>query len=300
MLVTLFGGLRQVSIAAFVMRRGAAWLQGSSRQWMQRQSQDPFVAKARQEGYIARSAYKLTHMDDRFHLFDRKHTRIVMDLGCSPGGWCQVIRERAGDACFLLGVDLLPMKAQIPDAVIVQGDFTETAVQNQLLRHLADHCACQDSSSSGGGDDGGDVAAAPSPGFTGVDVITSDMCPNRMGGFQDRQRIAQLNLQALNVVAPLLRPGGHFLCKVLGSRPAYAELWQRLHELFLTVHTCKPPASRVHSDEAFLVGLEKLATPRSRAAVNSSMSIGASGGAGGRYGLDDWPGFERRGRGRRH
>jgi 23S rRNA (uridine2552-2'-O)-methyltransferase len=282
------------------MRCGTVCLQSSSRQWMQRQSQDPFVAKARQEGYIARSAYKLTFMDDRFHLFDRAHTRVVVDLGCSPGGWCQVIRERAGDKCFLLGVDLLPIKARIPNAVIVQGDFTQPAVQRQLLRHLVDHHTRSEEER--------DIAASgatsfpPScsvTSFTGVDVVTSDMCPNRMGGFQDRQRIAQLNLQALHVCAPLLRPGGRFVCKVLGSRAAYDDLWYHLHEVFLTVHTCKPPASRVHSDEAFLVGINKLPTPRSRSAVTSSMTIGASGGAGGKYGLDDWPGFERHGR-RRH
>ncbi|KPI83575.1 ribosomal RNA methyltransferase-like protein [Leptomonas seymouri] len=285
------------------MRCGAVCLQGSNRQWVQRQSQDPFVAKARQEGYIARSAYKLLHIDDRFHLFDRKRTHIVMDLGCSPGGWCQVIRKRAGDRCFLLGVDLLPIKAQISNAVIVQGDFTQPAVQRQLFHHLADHCAPREGRHPVGGEAAASSASASSasssPSFTGVDVITSDMCPNRMGGFQDRQRIAQLNLQALHVCAPLLLPGGHFVCKVLGSRHAYADLWHNLHELFLTVHMCKPPASRVHSDEAFLVGIDKLALPRSRSSVSPSMKVGAGGGAGGPYGLDDWPGFGRRGRGRR-
>lgn len=276
------------------MRHGLVCRQGSGRQWMQRQAQDPFVARARQEGYVARSAFKLTHLDDRFHLFDRRHTRLVMDLGCSPGGWCQVVRERAGDACFLLGVDLLPIQAQIPNAVIVQGDFTEAKVQCQLLRHLADHSA-----RSTGGAATSSAGASPSTSFTGVDVVTSDMCPNRVGGLQDRQRIAQLNLQALQVCAPLLRPGGHFVCKALGSRAAFPELWRSLHEQFLTVHTCKPPASRVHSDEVFLVAINKLASPRTSAAVNSTLSVGASGGHGGHYGLDDWPGFERRSRGRR-
>ncbi|KPA84051.1 putative mitochondrial ribosomal RNA methyltransferase-like protein [Leptomonas pyrrhocoris] len=282
------------------MRHGTVCLQGSSRQWMQRQSQDPFVAKARQEGYIARSAYKLLHMDDRFHLFDRQHTRIVVDLGCSPGGWCQVIRQRAGDRCFLLGVDMLPIKAQIPNAVIVQGDFTLPPVQQQLFRHLAEHSAHRSDHHQRGENEAAAYAAPfTSSSFTGVDVVTSDMCPNRMGGFQDRQRIAQLNMQAVHVCAPLLRPGGHFVCKVLGSRAAYTELWDHLHALFLTVHTCKPPASRVHSDEAFLVGVDKLALPRSRSCVKSAMTVGASGGAGGgQYGLDDWPGFGRRGRGR--
>ncbi|KAG5478648.1 hypothetical protein LSCM1_06052 [Leishmania martiniquensis] len=274
------------------MRATLARCQGTSRQWMQRQAQDPFVAKARQEGYLARSAYKLTHIDDRFHLFDRQHTRIAIDLGCSPGGWCQVIRQRAGDRCFLLGVDLLPMKAQIPNAVVVQGDFTEAATQEKLLKCLAHHSAALGRADA--------TSSAASSGFTGVDVITSDMCPNRMGGSQDRQRITQLNLQALQVCAPLLRTGGHFVCKVLGCRATHEELWHRLSRLFLSVHMCKPPASRMQSDEAFLVALEKLAAPRPVSAVTRSYTAAAIMGAdsrdssgGGRFGLDDWPGFGR-------
>ncbi|CAJ1026064.1 putative FtsJ-like methyltransferase [Leishmania utingensis] len=283
------------------MRATLACWQGTSRQWMQRQSQDPFVTKARQDGYVARSAYKLIHMDDRFHLFDRQHTRIVVDLGCSPGGWCQVIRERAGDRCFLLGVDLLPIKAKIPNAVIVQGDFTEAATEEKLVKHLAHHSA-----TLGRTDTVTAAAASPASCFTGVDIVTSDMCPNRMGGSQDRQRIAQLNLQAINVCAPLLRTGGHFVCKVLGSRAAYEELWCLLSRLFLTVHTCKPPASRMHSDEAFLVALGKLAAPRPASFTTRSCASRAvmskanrDSGGGSHFGLDDWPGFCRAGRSQR-
>ncbi|KAK7195861.1 ribosomal RNA methyltransferase-like protein [Novymonas esmeraldas] len=275
------------------MRAAAVCRHGAGRQWMQRQSQDAFVAKARQEGYIARSAFKLTHMDDRFHLLHRHRTRVVVDLGCSPGGWCQVIRERAGDRCLLLGVDLLPMKAQIPNAIVVQGDFTDAATQRTLVGHLTHRTAAP-----------GTAPSSPQPATSVVDVVTSDMCPNRMGGFQDRQRIAQLNLQALDVCAPLLREGGHFVCKVLGSRAAYEELWHRLSRLFLTVHACRPPASRTHSDEAFLVALEKLAEPRSLSRIAHggtarlpAMPTGSGGGGsgGGSFGLDDWPGFGRRG-----
>ncbi|KAG5504368.1 hypothetical protein JKF63_04817 [Porcisia hertigi] len=281
------------------MRPTIVCCQGTSRQWMQRQSQDPFVIKARQEGYIARSAYKLTHIDDRFHLLDRQRTRIAMDLGCSPGGWCQVIRERAGDGCFLLGVDILPMKAQIPNAVIVQGDFTDAATQQKLVEHLSHHCSTLSSSEAATG-----MVSSSSSCFIGLDVVTSDMCPNRMGGFQDRQRIAQLNLQAIDVCAPLLRTGGHFVCKVLGSRAAYEELWHRLSRLFLTVHTCKPPASRMNSDEVFLVALDKLSVARHPASIAtrgplSRATMGTASGSssgGGHFGLDDWPGFGRSGK----
>lgn len=277
---------------ALSARRLSGSAAGASRQWMQQQSKDPFVAEARRKGYIARSAFKLTFLDDRFGVFTRGQTRAVVDLGCSPGGWCQVARERCGDGCLLFGVDLLPVKASVPNAIFLQGDFNSPELRESLLEKLGGHSllptAAEGRLTCGGG-------AAPSAGR--VDVVLSDMCPNRMGGTQDRQRIAALDQQALAFSLPLLRPGGHFVCKVLGSKPSYEDLHAALGRTFLKVHVCKPPASRQHSDESFLVGHTKLAEPRrgslnarGRAVLNGP---GDGGGGGGRYGLDDWPGFAR-------
>lgn len=245
----------------------------NGKQWAQRQSADFFVAESRRRGYVARSAFKLLFMDEKFSLFDKKSTRLVVDLGCSPGGWCQVIREKTGDSCALVGIDLLPVRAYIPGARLLQGDFRDRGMQQKLLDCLSLPAGADGGTAKGGGE-------APS-GL--VDVVTSDMCPNRTGGYQDRQRLAELNLSALQFSLPLLRSGGHFVCKVLGDKDTHREVHALAERNFLRTHICKPPASRAQSDETFLVATSKLAEPRRRDLGGSSS-----------YGLDDWPGFARR------
>src|SRR5258707_8598491 len=90
----------------------------SSQAWLERQLNDPFAAKARAKGYRSRAAFKLTEIDDRFHLLG-KGVRLI-DLGCAPGGWIQVALKRGSAA--IVGIDLLPVDP-LPPAVIEQGDF---------------------------------------------------------------------------------------------------------------------------------------------------------------------------------
>ncbi|EPY27346.1 23S rRNA (uridine2552-2'-O)-methyltransferase [Strigomonas culicis] len=265
-----------------MLRPSCPWAgSNSSSQWMQKQALDHFVLEARRKGYVARSAFKLSYLDDRFHLLDKTRTKAVIDLGCSPGGWCQVVRERAGDSCLLVGVDLLPVKATINNAVFLQGDFTSAALQGRLHAQLDE------------------LQLLPRRRLAGVegvvDLITSDMCPNRTGGSEDRQRIAELNLRALQFSLPLLREGGHFVCKVLGSRASYPDLWHAATRHFLTAQACKPPASRAQSDEFFLVAHSRLAAPRKGLSPSASVGLGsAQQQSQHTYGLDDWPGFARR------
>eukprot|EP00796_Vickermania_ingenoplastis_P006537 gene6537-4713_t len=262
----------------------------SGRQWAAKQSRDCYVAQARHGGYVARSAFKLTAIDDRFHLLtnDRHPIRAAMDLGCSPGSWCQVIRERCGDACEIYALDLLPVRASVTNATFLQGDFTDPAVQRTILSRLQ-------SGGGGGGRRGqtelgkeAEVEPPPSSSSSSslLDLVTSDMCPNRMGGMADRQRQAALQRAALAFSIPLLRPGGHFICKVLGSRTSHAALWQLMEQWFRRVSTIKPLASRAGSDEAFLVGRDKLLVPRPPGAQTATQRRA-------RFGLDDWPGLSR-------
>ncbi|CCW63759.1 unnamed protein product [Phytomonas sp. EM1] len=265
----------------------------SGKQWAQRQSLDPFVVEARRKGYVARSAFKLLDLDDRYGLFHRKKTRAVVDLGCSPGGWCQVIRERTGDACMIFGVDLLNVKANVPNAVFVQGDFNSIEVRRKLLEHLDRHQLLsvnvnhfsEDTTTNDA--QGHNKNIRRSGGM--VDVVVSDMCPNREGGAQDRHRISALDMLALNFSLPLLKEGGHFVCKVLGSPASYEDLHKIMHLAFLQVYITKPSASRGHSDESFLVGYSMLGESRS---INFSLNGAARPGER-RYGLDDWPGSAR-------
>ncbi|CCW68277.1 unnamed protein product [Phytomonas sp. Hart1] len=265
----------------------------SGKQWAQRQALDPFVIDARRKGYISRSAFKLLYLDDRYGLFHRRKTRAVIDLGCSPGGWCQVIRERTGDACMIFGVDILNVKVNVLNAVFVQGDFKSIDVQKTLLEHLNGHKLLPENMSSSlsatttedSRGHGKDICKSRGK----VDVIVSDMCPNREGGAQDRHRISALDLLALKFSLPLLKEGGHFVCKVLGSPASYKDLHVAMQRVFQQVHINKPSASRMHSDESFLVGHSMLKE-------TSPMQFCENGiirPNEGRFNLDNWPGFMR-------
>jgi 23S rRNA (uridine2552-2'-O)-methyltransferase len=132
----------------------------SSQAWLERQINDPFAAEARARGYRSRAAFKLSEIDDRFHLL-HKGAR-VLDLGCAPGGWIQVALERGAGA--VAGVDLLPLEP-LPPAIIVQGDFTEPGCGEALVAQLG---------------------GAP-------DLVLSDMAPNTIGHRQtDHLRIIGL------------------------------------------------------------------------------------------------------------
>ena len=255
--------------------------QHGSQHFVNRQANDLYVAEARRLGYVCRSAFKLTHIDDKVKLFDKKTTTAVVDLGASPGGWCQVIRQRTGADCNIVGIDILPVRVNLPGALFLQGDVSDPKTQQRLAETLGarqmDRC---------------------------VDVVTSDMCPNRTGGHDDRQRSAALNEIALSFALSQLRIGGHFICKVLGTRAGSFEgLFTAAARRFNEVQIIKPPACRRESDESFMVCLGLLAEPKTsvgRRSVSDVVDAARTGrrlGVSGRridYGLDDWPGARRR------
>lgn len=257
------------------------------KQWLQRQAKDKFVCASRRDGYVARSAYKLLAIDDQYGILrsaapspscrdvrSSSSPQRVLDLGCSPGSWCQVLRERCGDECQIWALDLLPVRASLRNVTYIQGDFTDVSTQQTLLSLIRDQ----------------NEVPGPAIGTEGVlDLVTSDMCPNRMGGTSDRQRQAALQLQALHFSLPLLQTGGHFVCKLLG--PLQGDLKHVMGRWFQRVSIMKPLASRAASDEVFAIGRSKLHIP-------CSPSIGAAGQR--HFGLDDWPGFTRLPRPRRH
>jgi 23S rRNA (uridine2552-2'-O)-methyltransferase len=192
----------------------------SSNSWLARQLNDPFVTLAKAKGYRARAAFKLTEIDDRFHLI-HKGTRVV-DLGCAPGGWLQVCVERgAGD---IAGVDLLAIDP-VPPAYILQMDFTDPACGDLLLAHL-----------------GGPP-----------DLILSDMAPNTTGHREtDHLRIVGLIDAAIDFTLWSLKPGGSFVAKAFQGAGT-SEVLERLKIHFAKVQHVKPKASRQDSSELFLV-----------------------------------------------
>jgi len=202
----------------------------SSTRWLERQLNDPYVARAKREGYRGRAAYKIMDLDDKFH-FLRPGARVV-DLGCAPGGWCQVavarvnaLGERSNKPQGrVLGVDLQVVEP-VPGADIHQLDFLEDDADEKVKAWL-----------------GGKA-----------DVVMSDMAAAASGQKQvDHLRIIALCEAAAELAFDVLEDGGTFVAKVLAGG-AEAGLQTLLKQRFDKVANVKPPASRADSSEKFVV-----------------------------------------------
>jgi len=193
----------------------------SSTRWLERQLNDPYVKKARAEGYRSRAAYKLIELDERFHML--KGVRRVVDLGIAPGGWTQVVRRIAPEA-RIVGIDLLPVDP-IEGVEILQMDFLHDAAPTLLADSL-----------------GGKA-----------DIVLSDMAANTVGHPQtDHLRTMALVEAGAAFAAEILRPGGAYVAKVLAGGADNA-LVAELKRLFATVKHAKPPASRKDSSEWYVI-----------------------------------------------
>ncbi len=193
---------------------------GSTR-WLERQLNDPYVKRAKAEGYRSRAAYKLSELDQRFGFL--KGLKRVVDLGIAPGGWTQVVRRKAPQA-RVVGIDILPTDP-IDGAFILQMDFMEESAPARLREAL-----------------GGPA-----------DLILSDMAANTVGHPQtDHLRTMALVEAALQFAVEMLRPGGAFVAKVLAGG-ADSQLVAELKRHFATVKHAKPPASRKGSSEWYVV-----------------------------------------------
>lgn len=203
----------------------------SSQAWLERQLNDPYVQRAQAEGWRSRAAFKLTEIDDRFHLL-RRGVRVV-DLGTAPGGWVQVALKRG--AAAVAGVDLLEIDP-IPGAELIQADFNDPGVGERLIRALG---------------------GTP-------DLVLSDMAHNTVGHRQtDHLKIVGLIEAAADFAVSTLAPGGSFVAKTFQGGAA-GEVLERLKASFDEVRHVKPKASRADSSEVYLVakGLRAEITPR--------------------------------------
>ena len=203
----------------------------SNRAWIERHINDPFVKKSRQEGYRARSVYKLTELDDREHLLKRGMT--VVDLGAAPGSWTQIVRERLVNKQGeiegrIIAMDILPMDP-IDGVVFLQGDFREQEVADKLAEILD-----------------GDK----------VDVVLSDMAPNLSGiAAADAARSLLLNELGLEFCLDHLKPNGVFVTKAFQGS-GYSQFVESLKKHFKKVYNRKPAASRDTSAEVYLIARE--------------------------------------------
>ena len=200
-------------------------LTSSSRRWLERQLNDPYVRRSKADGYRSRAAYKLTEIDDRYKIL-KPGLRIV-DLGTAPGGWCQVSVERTtlgGVAPNVVGIDYLPVDP-IPGTILLELDFLDETAPQKLLDAL-----------------GGDP-----------DIVLSDMAAPTTGHRRtDHLRTMHLCEVAADFAIRTLRPGGHFLTKTFQGGTE-GELLAMLKRNFTSVHHVKPPASRDGSVELFLL-----------------------------------------------
>jgi 23S rRNA (uridine2552-2'-O)-methyltransferase len=201
----------------------------SSTLWLERQLNDPYVARAKREGYRSRAAYKLMEMDDRYHLL--KPGGRIVDLGAAPGGWSQIaasrVQSKAGggrQAGKVVGVDLLDMEP-IQGVQFAVKDFNDQDAPDFIKNML-----------------GGEA-----------DGVMSDMAANATGHKQtDHLRIVALAELAADFAADVLAPGGFFVAKVFQGG-AEGQLLARLKRDFATVRHVKPAASRPDSAELYVL-----------------------------------------------
>jgi 23S rRNA (uridine2552-2'-O)-methyltransferase len=194
--------------------------------WLQRQLNDPYVAKAKAEGYRSRAAYKIMELNERYKLF-HKGQRVV-DLGAAPGGWSQVAAPIVGstaDKPLIVGIDFLEMDP-IDGVIFLKKDFNDEDAPEALIAALGGHKP---------------------------DIVLSDMAAPTTGHrATDHLRIMQLVELAADFAINVLAPGGVFVAKVFQGGTEH-ELLHSLKRNFTTTIHAKPPASRTGSAESYLV-----------------------------------------------
>ena len=193
----------------------------SSTRWLERQLNDPYVKRAKAEGYRSRAAYKLIELDEKFPLL--RKAKAVVDLGVAPGGWTQVMR-RINPRAAIVGIDLLPTDP-IDGAILLEMDFMDDDAPDRLIAELGQM----------------------------PDLIISDMAANTVGHPQtDHLRTMGLVEAAAHFAVDTLEPGGNFIAKVFAGGTD-RELLTLLKQNFKSVKHAKPPASRKGSPEWYVI-----------------------------------------------
>ena len=192
----------------------------SSTRWLQRQLNDPYVAKAEQAGYRSRAAFKLIEINDKLDFL--KPSMKIIDLGAAPGGWCQVAAQKK---CEVIGLDILEIDP-LPGVTTIQMDFMDDQAPERLIKAM---------------------------GSTKADVVMSDMAPNTTGHKNtDHLRIMALVEAAYSFAQDVLKPDGIFLAKVRQGGTEH-DLLAQMKKDFKTIKHIKPPASRKESAETYVI-----------------------------------------------
>ena len=195
----------------------------SSRRWLDRHFNDPYVKRVQVDGYRSRAAYKLLEIQEKDPIL--KPGMRVVDLGAAPGSWSQIARQLVGPEGCVVALDILPMEP-LPGVVVLQGDFRDDEVLARLREAI------------------GEVP---------LDVVLSDMAPNITGTMVvDQTRAMYLVELALELARSHLKPGGTLVTKVFQGT-GFDDYMRELRASFRQVATRKPKSSRTESREVFLV-----------------------------------------------
>ncbi len=194
----------------------------SSQKWLERQLNDPYVARAKREGYRSRAAYKLLEIDEKYKIL--KPGQRVVDLGAAPGGWSQIAAKVVGAKGKVVGIDLLPIDP-MPGVEFIELDFLDESAPGRLI----------------------DMLGGP------ADVVMSDMAANTTGHKKtDHLRIIGLAEAAIYFAREILAPGGAFIAKVFQGGTEN-QLLADLKRDFAVVRHVKPAASRADSAELYVM-----------------------------------------------
>lgn len=197
--------------------------QGSN-QWLNEHHSDPYVQKAKKDGYRSRAAYKLLELQDKYHLFTPN--MHVIELGAAPGSWTQILSNIMGTNGHIYALDLLSMDP-LPNCTFIQGDFTEDQTYDKL-------CASVEGDSK-------------------IQWVISDMAPNMSGNrAMDQDRSSYLVELAIDFALKTLPNNGHFLTKAFHGS-GYDENFKLLKSHFKSVSVKKPKASRERSSEVYWI-----------------------------------------------
>jgi 23S rRNA (uridine2552-2'-O)-methyltransferase len=191
--------------------------------WYTEKKKEHFYKEAKRTGYRARSAFKLQQIQHRFNLIPK--SGIVVDLGAAPGGWSQVAKEIVGEQGIIIGVDLSSIQP-LENVQFLQGDITQTETIERIKNVMNNRRA---------------------------DVVLSDMSPDISGCYSvDQARSAWLCECALHVADQILKPGGHFICKIFEGEDTKKFIEDVKHR-FTVMKTFSPEASRKSSSEVYII-----------------------------------------------
>ncbi len=193
-----------------------------SKRWVHERKRDGYYKQAKKSGYRSRSAYKLKQINDRYDLISNGDT--VIDLGCAPGGWLQVVKELVGPRGTVLGVDIQCIEP-LNDVTLIRGDITKPETVKKILSKVAE-----------------------------VHVVVSDMSPNITGHYSmDHARSVDLAERALEVAKKTLRKEGNFVVKVFEG-DLFKDYFDKVRSSFEFTKAHSPKASRKQSSEIYVIG----------------------------------------------